>query len=270
MNRDVHTVHQLGHQHFDDVLEPTPIAVHDIKIVDRVGLDDARFFRDSQIRSCILALLKSGGNEKPTTSQKIQHQDSYDAPTILKRRPLNEELADKSDSDNSSQCSTSKSHSEKWNQRFQDLAKFRSKHGHCLVPLDWPENPALAHWIKHQRGQHKAKHNGQHSTLTDAREKALESLGFVWDSHRATWEERFHEIVQYQAMHGHTNLPSRYDVNPRLSTWVKCQRRQFKLFQQGKKSHMTKERIAKLSSIGFVWYPRQTSRNVLSPGSLLL
>mmetsp|Transcript_10683 Transcript_10683/g.25828 ORF Transcript_10683/g.25828 Transcript_10683/m.25828 type:complete len:271 (+) Transcript_10683:182-994(+) len=270
MNREILIMHPLGHHHINDVPEPTPIAVHDIQIVDRVGLADARFVRDS-LESGILALLKSSGSQLPSKiHQKFQHEESYDALTILKHQSINEELCYKSDSEASSQASTSKSHSEKWNQRFQDLAKFRSKHGHCLVPLDWPENPALAHWIKHQRGQHKAKHNGQHSTLTDAREKALENLGFVWDSHRATWEERFHEIVQYQAMHGHTNLPSRYDVNPRLSTWVKCQRRQFKLFQQGKKSHMTKERIAKLSSIGFVWYPRQTSRNVLSPGSLLL
>lgn len=263
MNREI--LIMQPHHHVNVVPEPTPIDVHDMKIVDRINLDDAKFVRDC-LGSGILALLNSGNQ----LTSKIQHQDSSEAQMPIKRQSLNEELAYKSDSETSSQGSTSKSHSEKWNQRFQDLSEFRSKHGHCLVPLDWPENPALAHWIKHQRGQHKAKHSGKHSTLTDAREQALENLGFVWDSHRATWEERFHKIVQFQAIHGHSNLPSRYEANPRLSTWVKCQRRQFKLFQQGKKSQMTKERIAKLTSIGFVWYPRQTTKRTESVGLMSL
>ncbi|KAL3941945.1 MAG: hypothetical protein SGBAC_003773 [Bacillariaceae sp.] len=254
MNREI--LIMQPHHDVNIVPEPTPIDVHDMRIVDRISFDDAKFVRDC-LGSGILALLNSGNQ----MTSKIQHQHSSDAITPIKLQSLNEELSCKSDySETSSQGSTSKSHSEKWNQRFQDISEFLSKHGHCLVPLDWPENPALAHWIKHQRGQHKAKHCGKHSTLTDAREQALENLGFVWDSHRATWEERFRKIVQFQAIHGHSNLPSRYEANPRLSTWVKCQRRQFKLFQQGKKSQMTKERIAKLTSIGFVWYPRHTTK----------
>ncbi|CAJ1957977.1 unnamed protein product [Cylindrotheca closterium] len=261
MNREILVMHPLGHHHVDMMPEPTPIAVHDMTIVDRVSLNDARFVRDS-LRSGILALLNSSGSPLlASNASNIEHQDCSVASPPIKRHSLNEELCCKSDSESLSDGLTStKSHSEKWHQRYQDLVQFRSKHGHCLVPLDWPENPALAHWIKHQRGQHKTKQSGKHSTLTNSREQALDKLGFVWDSHRATWEERFHELVEFQSNHGHSNLPSRYDANPRLSTWVKCQRRQFKLFQQGKKSHMTTERIAKLSSIGFVWYPRQTTK----------
>jgi hypothetical protein len=152
------------------------------------------------------------------------------------------------------------SHLEKWSQRFEDLVQFRHDFGHCLVPLEWSENPSLAHWVKRQRCQYKAKREGKHSTLTDERQISLEKMGFIWDSHRATWEERLNEIADFRERHCHCNVPSKYPKNPQLSIWVKCQRRQFKLFLEGRKSNMTRERIAKLSSIGFVWNPRQRKR----------
>lgn len=255
MNRGILIMHPTSHHPFDNVPEPTPIAVNDMTVVDRVSLGDARFVRD-HLRSGILALLNSGYQ---LTKYQHQEESSSTASLLIPIDSLEGDQGYKSDSDNASQGSACKSHSEKWNQRYQDLVQFRSKHGNCLVPLEFPENPALAHWVKHQRGQHKAKHGGKHSTLTDFREQALDQLGFVWDSHACTWEERFHEIIQFKAIHGHTNLPSKYPLNPQLSTWVKCQRRQYKLFMQGKKSHMTEERIARLSGIGFIWYPRQTA-----------
>jgi hypothetical protein len=27
------------------------------------------------------------------------------------------------------------------------MVAFREKYGHCLVPLNWPANPSLAHWV---------------------------------------------------------------------------------------------------------------------------
>ena len=38
------------------------------------------------------------------------------------------------------------SHLERWNQRFEELKEFRRQQGHCCVPLDYPQNPTLAHW----------------------------------------------------------------------------------------------------------------------------
>jgi hypothetical protein len=37
--------------------------------------------------------------------------------------------------------------SHQWYKRYLDMVKFREKHGHCLVPLNWPANPSLAHWV---------------------------------------------------------------------------------------------------------------------------
>jgi len=95
---------------------------------------------------------------------------------------------------------------EQWSQRYQEIIEFRDKFGHCLVPLNWPDSPPLAHWVsdserhtsrlchysslrthtffttlkvKRQRHQYRVKSDGKHSTLTQERLEALERLGFV-------------------------------------------------------------------------------------------
>jgi hypothetical protein len=121
--------------------------------------------------------------------------------------------------------------------------------------------------------------------------KLLEEIGFVWDSHAAVWvsvprrnsiiiwifaftiqqipnnilpavyislivflqEERLNELREYHAIHGDCNVPSSYAENPKLATWIKCQRRQYKLLQEGKTSNMTLERMTELHKIGFCW-----------------
>lgn len=146
----------------------------------------------------------------------------------------------------------------RWHQRFLELVAFKAQHGHSCVPSHWPQNPALAQWVKRQRSQYKLKEEGKHSNMTDAREKALNELGFVWDSHSIIWEERWQELKDFVEQYGHPNVPTRYDSNKQLALWCKCQRRQYKLFGAGdKRSNMTPERIAKLESLGFVFVPRK-------------
>jgi hypothetical protein len=147
--------------------------------------------------------------------------------------------------------------SQKWKDRFRELCEYREKHGgHCLVPNNWRENMALAQWVKRQRYQYKLKLDGSHSTLTDERERALDNLGFVWDSHGVIWEERLNALKDFRRTHGHTSVPSTFAENAGLSLWVKCQRRQCKLFWRGEQSNITQERIAKLENLGFIWNPR--------------
>ena len=149
-----------------------------------------------------------------------------------------------------------------WSDRFDELVEFHGANGHCLVPHNWSENPALAQWVKRQRYQYKLKREGKHSTLTDEREAALAELGFVWESHANVWEERFSELVAFKARHGHCRVPTSFPENPSLAIWVKCQRRQYSLFLKdgGKKSSMTLERVSRLMRLGFVWNPRNLKR----------
>ena len=97
--------------------------------------------------------------------------------------------------------------------------------------------------------------------MTDERITALEKMGFVWDSHGAAWEERWSELAEYRKKTGHCNVPSNFAGSPQLATWVKCQRRQFKLFWAGKPSNMSLDRISKLENLGFEWELRGTKKS---------
>ena len=142
---------------------------------------------------------------------------------------------------------------ENWTEKFEELIEFRHQYGHCLVPNSYPENSALAQWVKRQRYQFKLKNEEKRSTMSDERVRALDEIGFVWDSHSAIWEERLQELVQYKQLNGHTNVPSRYSLNKQLAVWVKRQRRQHKFYCEGKPSSMTEERIQRLGAVGLIW-----------------
>ena len=110
----------------------------------------------------------------------------------------------------------------------------------------------------------KTKRGGmKRSTLTDEREKALEKIGFVWSTHNALWEEKYNELAAFFHKHGHCNVPSKYPSNNKLSVWVRCQRRQYRLLKNNpinisseNKSSMTMERIDRLKAIKFNFNPR--------------
>ena len=148
-----------------------------------------------------------------------------------------------------------------WTVKFAELLEFKQLKGHCCVPFTYGKNPALARWVKRQRYQYKLKMEGKPSTMTDDRVEALEEHGFIWGSRGAAWQERWNELVKYQGMYGDCNVPSSYASNPSLATWVKCQRRQYKLYFEGKANPAaTPERIAELESLGFEWELRKSSK----------
>lgn len=140
-----------------------------------------------------------------------------------------------------------------WSEKFEELCAYREKMGHCLVPHTYSENLPLARWVKRQRYQYKLMRDGKASTMTEDRVKALEDIGFIWDSQGAAWGERLAELRQYCQEFGHCNVPSNFSQNPQLATWVKCQRRQYKLHQEGKPSNMTPQRVRELENLGFEW-----------------
>jgi len=140
-----------------------------------------------------------------------------------------------------------------WSEKYVELKAYRESQGHCCVPHTYTENLALARWVKRQRYQYKLMEEGKPSTMTAERVKALEDLDFIWDSQRAAWEERLNELHDFRRKHGHCNVPSNFKDNPQLATWVKCQRRQYKLHFRGRPSNMTDRRVGQLESIGFEW-----------------
>jgi Helicase associated domain len=49
----------------------------------------------------------------------------------------------------------------------------------------------------------------------------LEDMGFVWDSHNASWESKFNELCDFKRVHGHSFVPTVYPQNPQLAAWIK-------------------------------------------------
>ena len=110
---------------------------------------------------------------------------------------------------------------ERWEIQFRELKEYREKNGNCLVPQhNFPENPPLARWVKRQRYQYKLMKEGKQSNMTRERVEALESIGFVWDSHSAVWEERMKELEEFRSIHSHCNVPSTCPENQKLGAWV--------------------------------------------------
>lgn len=152
---------------------------------------------------------------------------------------------------------------EQWGSMYKDLYDYRRRFGHCLVPHNFQENLPLARWVKRQRYQYKLLLEGKLSTMTPERVQKLENIDFVWDSQGLIWFERLSELREYKRVHGDCNVPTIFSANPRLATWVKCQRRQYRLFQESRPSNITQERINILESIGFEWDLRANKRQRL-------
>jgi hypothetical protein len=112
-----------------------------------------------------------------------------------------------------------------------------------------------------QRYQFKLKAEKKASTLTAERIVALDDIGFIWDSHGSAWMERWNELQEFRHAFGHCNVPTNYPANIQLATWLKCQRRQYKLFKEGKTSNMTEHRLQKLERLGLEWELRVHTTN---------
>lgn len=148
-------------------------------------------------------------------------------------------------------------HEEKWSLRYKELLEFHKEHGHAAVPHTYPPNPQLARWVKRQRRQYKLRKDNRQSTMTTERLDMLASVGFIWDSHDVNWREKLDTLITFRKENGHCNVPSNYS-DKKLATWVKCQRRQYKLYWDGKPSAMSPERILELEKVGFEWEIRST------------
>ncbi len=139
------------------------------------------------------------------------------------------------------------SQSDRWERRFQELVEFEKTHGHCNVPILWPENPKLGRWVDNQRKFYRKR------KLSKEREYRLRKLGFRFGLRKAAWKEMYGQLVKFKSEFGHVNVHDPFPENQKLAGWVKTQRARYK---QGK---LSKERIQKLERIGFVWRRHDTA-----------
>jgi len=153
---------------------------------------------------------------------------------------------------------------DKWNERFNELLEYQRKHNNCFVPHSYATNPELARWTKRQRYQYNRLQQGRQSSMTKERIKFLNDIGFVWNSHEATWREKLLELIEYKKQYGNCLVPSMFDQNIQLATWVKCQRRQYKLYKTGRPSNISLDRILELEKYDFQWELRGSTSNVVT------
>ena len=163
---------------------------------------------------------------------------------------------------------------DQWTVNYNKLAKYKEENGNCRVPYSYPEDPGLGTWVETLRTQYTRLKRGRSSRLTNERIRMLEDLGMEWevkkapsaavadDGHspapqkptgRGSWETRFEELKAYKEVHGHANVPNNYPPNKRLGSFVKKQREDYRLYNSGKHSAMSPERIERLESLGFAW-----------------
>lgn len=142
-----------------------------------------------------------------------------------------------------------------WYDRLEELRAYKERHGHCSVPQKYPENPSLGIWVNKQRMEFKQLQDGKKSSMTPERIRALEEVGFTWAKRKGqpVWDTKFAELCEYKRIHGDALVPTKYADNPALGRWVSTQRAAYRAMQDEEKTSMTKERAAKLESIGFVW-----------------
>lgn len=128
----------------------------------------------------------------------------------------------------------------KWDAQYRKLLDFRRKHGHCQVPENWREDPALARWVAFQR-----KHEER---LLPERKARLDELKFVWRSAlkarlEQQWLQQFEKLRAFKSRFGHCRVPFSWEEDPSLGHWV---RRQRVLYQQ-----LTDDRRRALESLSF-------------------
>jgi Helicase associated domain len=141
---------------------------------------------------------------------------------------------------------------EQWKRNFFDLVAYKEKHGNCTVALknDSKQSEAtnhLARWAVKQR------HLFKHGMLPDDRRRRLEGIGFQFCPDEDRFQARLIELKEYQARHGHVNVPRAWSENPSLARWVdfvRCRWRNGKL---------PVRHYRNLASVGFSFVPNEAS-----------
>jgi hypothetical protein len=148
----------------------------------------------------------------------------------------------KSKSGKSTIITYTKLQNERWDEMFRLLAAYKIQHGSTLVPKYYPEDPQLGRWIRKQRTRLKE------GRLGNSRVKRLDTIGFIWKIiDLVPWMEMYQRLVAYKKKHKSTNVPKKYQADPRLGNWVHTQRTSYS------KKELSTDRINHLESIDFVW-----------------
>ncbi|HTJ48854.1 MAG TPA: helicase associated domain-containing protein [Cyclobacteriaceae bacterium] len=127
-------------------------------------------------------------------------------------------------------------HEERWNEMYEKLKAFKTKHGHCRVKQK--DDFKLSVWLQRNK-------RDRQKIDKDKREK-LQRLGVKWPQElfNEIWKSRYDELKAFKKEHGHLSVPR---SNPQLFEWIVTQK---KFKEDGV---LNPEREAKLNAIGLPW-----------------
>jgi hypothetical protein len=71
-----------------------------------------------------------------------------------------------------------------WETRYHELVDYHSRHGHCLVPMNYSENIQLAIWVSTQRQEYKLWNEQRPCRITSHQIQLLQNIGFSFEPPR--------------------------------------------------------------------------------------
>jgi glutaredoxin len=128
-----------------------------------------------------------------------------------------------------------------WHLRYEQLAEFKRKNGHCRVPKMCQEDMSLGDWVDNLRRLH------SNNKLRLDRKDLLDDIGFVWNMQDRQWHLRYEQLVELKQKNGHCLVSKRYQEDRYLGAWVSKQR------HAHFNNKLRLDRKALLDKIGFVW-----------------
>lgn len=137
-----------------------------------------------------------------------------------------------------------------WDEMFNKLVKYINENGKYPQRTDAdPEIRKLSIWITNQRAFYKS------NKLPIDKIKKLQSIGFIFDPFEESWQVNFNELVKYLEENNGKYPPqsSKLPKVKRLAIWVGSQRLNYK------NKILSKEKLAKLQSIGFIFDSQEES-----------
>ncbi len=137
-----------------------------------------------------------------------------------------------------------------WDEMFNKLVKYINENGKYPQRTDAdPEIRKLSIWINNLRVFYRS------NKLPIDKIKKLQSIGFIFDPFEESWQVNFNELVKYLEENNGKYPPksSKLPKVKRLAIWVGSQRLNYK------NKILSKEKLAKLQSIGFIFDSQEES-----------
>ncbi len=151
-----------------------------------------------------------------------------------------------------------------FNQRFEQLMKYKADFGHCNVPeTRTSEHYSLGKWCAKIRQSSRALKHGRPPPIryiSTSQFIRLEKEGFVFEPQRClTFDDRFQQLMNFKAEFGHCNVPRSKSNTSRhhsLGLWTAKLRGSYNRIKQGLEPTTCKissAQIQRLDEAGFLW-----------------